>query len=212
MTSGIDLLLKYFPDLTPQQQTQFERLGPLYREWNEKINVISRKDIDQLYEHHLLHSMAIAKFIRFLPGAEILDLGTGGGLPGIPLAILFPQTRFTLIDGTRKKITVVEALSAGIEAGNITARHIRAEELKHRFDFVVTRAVASLDKLAGWSARLLKNKHAHAVPNGLIALKGGQIQREIKALPKGSYVEIYPLPDFYSEPYFEEKYIVYVQG
>jgi len=212
MDSGTDIILKYFPHLSAQQQKQFEQLAPLYREWNDKINVISRKDIDHLYEHHLLHSLAIAKLIRFKPGAEVLDLGTGGGLPGIPLAILFPDTHFTLIDGTRKKITVVEHIRAGIGATNISARHIRAEELKQRFDFVVSRAVAGLDKLVTWSDRLIKAKQIHALPNGLIALKGGRLKSEIDALPRGNYVEVYPLSDYYEEPYFMEKYVVYVQG
>ena len=211
MTSESRLLLDYFPRLTTHQQAQLEQLGPLYREWNRQINVISRRDIAQLYEHHLLHSLAIAKFIRFQPGADILDLGTGGGLPGIPLAILFPTTRFTLIDGRRKKIKVVEAVSRTIGADNIKARHIRAEDLKQHFDFVVSRAVAGLDKLHAWSTRLIKNKQLHAVPNGLITLKGGAIQSEIKTLPKGSYVEVYPLSDYFREPYFEEKYLIYVQ-
>lgn len=211
MISESRLLLDYFPRLTARQQAQFEQLGPLYREWNRQINVISRKDIDQLYEHHILHSLAIAKFIRFQSGADVLDLGTGGGLPGIPLAIFFPTTRFTLIDGRRKKIKVVDAISHAIGADNTQARHIRAEDLKQRFDFVVSRAVASLDKLHAWSTGLIRNKQRHAVPNGLIALKGGDIQSEIKTLPKGSYVEVYPLSDYFREPYFEEKSLIYVQ-
>lgn len=208
----MEIILKYFPGLTTLQIEQLQQLGPLYREWNEKINVISRKDIDNLYEHHILHALAIAKVISFRKDAEILDLGTGGGLPGIPLAILFPAARFTLIDGIRKKIRVVEAIRQALDLQNVKARHIRAEELKQRFDFVVCRAVAGLEKLIRWSQPLLKNKQRHALPNGLITLKGGDIQKEIKALPKGHYVEVYPIADFFQEDYYTEKYVIYVQG
>ncbi len=208
----MEIILKYFPGLTENQLAQLAQLEPLYREWNEKINVISRKDIDNLYAHHILHSMAIAKVIKFKAGAEILDLGTGGGLPGIPLAILFPQTHFTLIDSTRKKILVVEEVSRAIGLANVQARHIRAEEVKQRFDFVVSRAVASLDKLVGWSFPLIKQKQQHALPNGLIALKGGDVKAEIKALPRGSYTEIFPLPEFFAEEYYLEKFAIYAQA
>ena len=207
----MEILLKYFPQLTEQQQQQLVKLGTLYHEWNQKINVISRKDIDNLYAHHILHSLGIARLIHFAPGAEILDLGTGGGLPGIPLAIFFPQTKFTLIDGTRKKITVVEEIVGALELGNVSARHIRAEELKHKFDFVTCRAVASLDKLVDWSFPLIKRAQQHALPNGLIALKGGDVKSEIKALPRSAYSEVYPLSDFFDEEYYQEKYIIYVQ-
>lgn len=207
----MESILKYFPDLTEKQIEQFRQLGPLYREWNEKINVISRKDIDNLYEHHVLHSLAIAKVITFKPKARILDLGTGGGFPGIPLAILFPETLFTLIDGTRKKITVVTEVAQAIGLDNVTARHIRVEEFKGRFDFVVTRAVAKLEKLVPWSFRLIKEKQQHALPNGLLALKGGNIKEEIQSLDRGAYTETFPLSDFFDLSYFQEKYVVYVQ-
>jgi 16S rRNA (guanine527-N7)-methyltransferase len=201
----------YFPELTENQKAQLAQLGPLYREWNQKINVISRKDIENIYDHHILHSMAIAKIIHFLPGAKVLDLGTGGGLPGIPLAILFPETQFTLIDGTRKKITVVSEIAEALKLENVTARHIRAEELKMKFDFVVCRAVASLDKLVEWSFRLISDQQKHILPNGLITLKGGDLRAEIKSLGRGSYAEAYPLKDFYIEEYYEEKSAIYVQ-
>ena len=207
----MEILLKYFPQLTEQQQQQLAQLGALYKEWNEKINVISRKDIDNVYDHHILHSLGITRLIHFAPGAEILDLGTGGGLPGIPLAIFFPKTKFTLIDGTRKKILVAEEIIGALELANVKARHIRAEELKQKFDFVVCRAVASLDKLAAWSFPLIKRPQQHALPNGLITLKGGDIRAEIKALPRGSYTERYALSDFFEEAYYQEKYIIYVQ-
>lgn len=207
----MDSINRYFPDLSEQQLDQFRQLGPLYREWNDKINVISRKDIDNLYEHHVLHSLSIAMVVKFKPKARILDLGTGGGFPGIPLAIMFPETSFTLIDGTRKKITVVKEVAQAIGLTNVNARHIRVEELKGQFDFVVTRAVAKLEKLVPWSFRLIKEKQQHALPNGLLALKGGNMQEEISALGRGSYTEVFPLTDFFDIPYFEEKSIVYAQ-
>ncbi len=208
----MNLLLKYFPNLTETQLRQFEQLPDLYRAWNDKINVISRKDIDNIVERHILHALAIAKVVTFVPGAEILDLGTGGGFPGIPLAILFPKTRFTLIDGTGKKIKVVNEVIEAIGLENAKAKHSRSEEIKHHFDFVVCRAVASLDKLINWSFRLLKKKQSHAIPNGLITLKGGNIQSEIRALPRKEYIEIYPVSKYFEEEYFEEKCVVYVQG
>jgi 16S rRNA (guanine527-N7)-methyltransferase len=208
----MELIKAYFPNLTESQLSQLSRLGELYQEWNQKINVISRKDIDHVFPHHILHSMAIAKVMHFVPGSEILDLGTGGGLPGIPLAILFPETRFLLVDGTRKKIGVVQAIIEDLGLTNVKARHIRAEYLKHKFDFVICRAVASLDKLAEWSMPLIKHKQQHAMPNGLLTLKGGDISKEAKALGRHAYVESFPLTDFFDEAYFEEKYVVYVQG
>lgn len=211
-SNSLDLLHKYFSGLSSRQTQQLEQLGPLYREWNQKINVISRKDIDNLYVHHILHAMAIAKVVDFAPGASVLDLGTGGGLPGIPLAILFPETQFLLIDGTRKKLKVVDAIREATGLENVKTRHIRAEELRQRFDFVVCRAVARLDKLVEWSLRLLHDKQQHALPNGLITLKGGNIQPELRSLPGGHYVEVFPLSDFYEEEYYQEKYAIYVQG
>lgn len=202
----------YFPNLSPVQRQQLIQLGPLYQEWNQKINVISRKDIENVYPHHILHAMAIAKLVSFVPGASILDLGTGGGLPGIPLAILFPDTHFRLIDGTRKKIMVVQELVDALELKNVKAQHIRAEELREKFDFVICRAVASLDKLVAWSMPLIKKKQQHGLPNGLITLKGGNLSSELKSLGRGAYAEPFPLSGFFDEPYFEEKYAVYVQG
>jgi 16S rRNA (guanine527-N7)-methyltransferase len=208
----MDIIKKYFPQLSPTQIQQFEQLQPLYRDWNQKINVISRKDIDNLYERHVLHSLAIAKLYTFLPGAEVLDLGTGGGFPGIPLAIFFPETQFTLIDGTGKKIRVVEEVKTALGLTNVHTKQIRAEELKQHFDFVVSRAVTQLDQLINWSFRLLKKKQQHATPNGLIALKGGNVHAEIKALPRKEYVEVDPISNLFEEDYFKEKYVVYVQG
>ncbi len=191
---------------------QLGQLKELYAEWNSKINVISRKDMDNFYERHVLHSLAITEFVTFLPGAQVLDLGTGGGFPGIPLAILFPETEFTLIDGTLKKIKVVKEIAEALQLQNITAQQKRVEEWKgHKFDFVVTRAVAPLLKLYYWSVPIIKKQHFHATPNGIIALKGGDLIDEIKELPKKSYAELIPI-DFYEEAFFETKAIVYVQG
>jgi 16S rRNA (guanine527-N7)-methyltransferase len=210
------LLDKYFPNLDAEQRALFERLVPLYTEWNAKINVISRQDIENLEERHILHSLAIAKIIQFKPEANVLDLGTGGGFPGIPLAIFFPETKFTLVDGTGKKIRVVQEVADALGLKNVTALHARAEELKMngQFDFVLSRGVATLDKLLIWSQRLLKKKHLHAYPNGIIALKGGDLRAEIAALPgKGdTYTEVFPLREFFREEFFDEKFAVYVQG
>jgi 16S rRNA (guanine527-N7)-methyltransferase len=208
----IEHITQYFPKLDATQLQQLEQLGSLYREWNEKINLISRKDIDALYEHHILHSLGIAKVIQFKPGADIMDLGTGGGLPGIPLAIVFPETRFLMVDGTGKKITATQGIIDSLGLKNAEARHIRAEEVKQQFDFVVCRAVASLDKLAMWSFPLLKKKEQHGLPNGLITLKGGKLKEEIELLPKGTYTQLYPLTKYFKDPYYEEKYAVYVQA
>ena len=207
----MEQILSYFPNLNETQQQQFQQLEALYKDWNQKINVISRKDIDNLYERHVLHSLAIPPIVRFRSGADILDLGTGGGFPGIPLAIFYPEVNFTLIDGTRKKIHVVQEITNALGLQNVTAKQIRAEELKGKFDFVVTRAVARLDKLIQWSQRLIRSKERHAIPNGILALKGGDIKTEIKEIPKGNYVEIYPINDFFTEEAFIDKYVIYVQ-
>ncbi|MFK8101359.1 MAG: 16S rRNA (guanine(527)-N(7))-methyltransferase RsmG [Saprospiraceae bacterium] len=208
----MEIIRKYFPNLTQAQFDQLAQLGALYREWNEKINVISRKDIDNLYERHVLHALAIYKVVQFLPKAEILDIGTGGGFPGIPLAIVMPEVSFTLIDGTRKKITVVQEIKTALGLKNVIAKQIRAEEVKHHFDFVVCRAVASLDKLCNWSFPLIKNKQKHPLPNGLLTLKGGDVSEEIKARKNREYIEQYPLAGFFEEEFFETKQLIYVQG
>lgn len=208
----MEVILKYFPSLTEVQQKQFAALFELYKDWNEKINLISRKDIDALYLHHVLHSLAIAKFIRFQPDAKILDLGTGGGFPGIPLAIMFPETQFILTDSIGKKIKVVNDLIEQLELENVITYARRAEELKLSVDFVVTRAVANLKDLTLWSMPLISKKSVHAIPNGLIALKGPAFKEERKELPKKDYVENYAISKWFSDSYFEEKYLVYVQG
>jgi 16S rRNA (guanine527-N7)-methyltransferase len=215
----MEIIEKYFPNLTEIQIDQFRRLVPLYLEWNEKINVISRKDLDNLYERHILHSLAIAKIVNFKSGAELLDLGTGGGIPGIPLAILLPEVNFTLVDGTGKKITVVKEIAAALDLKNIQAFHARAEDLKmlNTFDFIITRGVAPLADLWQWSRRLLAKKHQHAMPNGILALKGGDLKAELSALPGGLKIagkttEVFPIQKIFREPIFEEKWVVYVQG
>lgn len=188
-------------------------MGALYEDWNAKINLISRKDIANLYEKHILHALAMVNVMQFKAGAHILDLGTGGGLPGIPLAIFYPNTKFTLIDGTGKKIMVVQDIAEKLGLENVSALHCRAEDLKNqKFDFVVSRAVAELGQLLLWSNRLLSKQHKHVLPNGLLAYKGGNVRPELAALPKGEYYEIFPLRKYFPESYYEEKCIVYLQG
>jgi len=206
------IIHKYFTDLSPEQDKQFAALGPLYQEWNEKINVVSRKDIEHIYLHHILHSLAIAAFVQFDPEANVLDLGTGGGFPGIPLAILFPETQFMLVDGTGKKIRVVQEIADAIGLKNLEAKQQRAEEIKDRkFDFVVTRAVAKTPQLWAWTEKLYTSVQRHVVPNGLIALKGGDIEAEIKSMPRGTYHDQVAISDLFEEEYFLEKSILYIQ-
>lgn len=213
MTADAQLVYQHFPELTERQREQFAQLDGLYRDWNAKINVISRKDIDNLYPNHILHSLAIAKIVRFLPGAKVLDLGTGGGFPGIPLAILFPETQFHLVDGIAKKIRVCNEVIQGLGLTNVTAEQKRAEELKKPvYDFVVTRAVAKMEKIAEWSLRLITKKQRHALPNGILALKGVGLTEEMAALPKGTYLEEYPIKDIFpGVDFYEVKAVVYLQ-
>ena len=209
----MELIHKYFSNLSEKQISQFERLLPLYKEWNQKINVISRKDIDNLYLHHVLHSLSIAKFISFKSGSKILDLGTGGGFPGIPLAIMFPEVSFHLVDSINKKLNVILAVAEEINLENVTTQHSRVEDLKGaKYDFVVTRAVAPMNKLIQWSRKHLSNKHKHIIPNGIIALKGGNLKAELKEIRKGEYYESHKVLDYFKEPFFVEKHVVYFQG
>jgi 16S rRNA (guanine527-N7)-methyltransferase len=208
----LELIKSYFSDLTEHQIDQFDQLWKLYHDWNEKINVISRKDIDNLYVNHVLHSLSIAKYISFVDGTRILDLGTGGGFPGIPLAILFPQVQFTLFDGIGKKIKVCNEVITALNLQNAHAFQKRAEESKEKHHFVVTRAVAKIDKLIEWSRKLISNQQKNRVPNGLIALKGGDIEEEMLLLPKWEYHEVVPISMYFQEKAFDEKYLVYVQG
>lgn len=214
----MDIIKKYFSDFTDIQLKQFELLEPLYKEWNEKINVISRKDIDSLYEKHVLHSLAIAAAFDFAPGSEIVDLGTGGGFPGVPLAIFFPEVKFHLVDSIGKKLKVIEAVAEGAGIKNITTQHSRVEDIKNRkFDFVVSRAVAPLKDLWRWSKPLLKTQATkrkdqddatHTFNPGLICLKGGDLNVEIQE--SGTRPRVMPLTQIFPEPFFEEKYLVYV--
>ena len=203
----MDLIHKYFNDLSPIQYRQVAALEVLYKDWNAKINVISRKDIDNFYEHHVLHSLAIAKFITFLPNAKVLDIGTGGGFPGVPLAIMFPQTNFVLVDSIGKKLKVVDDVAKQIGLNNVTTIHTRAENLNDKFDFVTSRAVTRLDVAWSWAEPLLSPVSNHGVKNGLIYLKGGDIKPE---LPNNCIIQKAPLNDMFKEPYFAEKAIVYV--
>ncbi len=206
-------LLKYFPQLSPSQVERMERLLPLYSEWNEKINVVSRKDIENMMLHHVLHSLAIVRVMPFKSGANVLDLGTGGGFPGIPLAIFYPDTQFTLVDSIGKKITVVKAIAEALELSNVQAFHKRAEEMpKLKYDFVVTRAVAEFERLIAWSRPLLRKQHIHELPNGILALKGGNLKPEISAIGRKEYIELYPIQKYFPEPFFAEKAVAYVQG
>lgn len=206
----MDIILKYFADFTPQQLEQFGQLDALYRDWNEKINVISRKDIDHLYERHVLHSLAIAAAFEFRPGMEVIDIGTGGGFPGIPLAIFFPDVRFHLADSIAKKLKVVEAVSAAIGLQNISTEHTRAEAIKNRkFDMVVSRAVAPLKDLWNWGKPLLKTKKTETgLQPGLICLKGGDLAKEIQE--SGTRPRVMEVKEVFPEPFFAEKYLLYV--
>ena len=206
----MEIVLKYFADFTPRQLDQFRTLAPLYKEWNEKINVISRKDIDALYEKHVLHSLAIAAAADLTPGLQVLDLGTGGGFPGIPLAIFFPEVHFHLVDSIGKKIKVVEAVAEGLNLTNVTTAHSRAEDVKNRkFDLVVSRAVAPLKDLWGWSKPMLKKNPPEERPSGLICLKGGDLAQEISESGcRPRLINIYKL---FPEEFFQEKYVVAVK-
>jgi 16S rRNA (guanine527-N7)-methyltransferase len=204
----MDILLKYFPNLTDKQKSQFAALYDLYLDWNSKINVISRKDIENLYIHHVLHSLGIAKVITFREGSKILDVGTGGGFPGVPLAILFPESTFLLVDSIGKKIRVATEVSNAIGLTNISFRHCRVEEEKGKFDFVVSRAVMPLGDLIKIVRKNVSQEQKNPLPNGLICLKGGELEGEISPFRK--YAEVDELKNFFEEEYFETKKVVYV--
>ncbi|MEX1193313.1 MAG: 16S rRNA (guanine(527)-N(7))-methyltransferase RsmG [Brumimicrobium sp.] len=205
----MEIIDKYFPKLSDIQRNQLAQLDSLYKEWNEQINVISRKDMEHFYERHVLHSMSISKIISFKDGTEILDVGTGGGFPGIPLAILFPNCNFHLVDSIGKKIKVVQAVIDALELKNIKATHERAENVKAQYDFVVSRAVTKMPLFLTWVRKRIKKKHKNGLPNGILYLKGGDLTEEMK--PIQTFYEYYELPDYFKEPFFETKKIVYVQ-
>ena len=204
----MDIILKYFPNLSEVQQQQFAALYELYTDWNSKINVISRKDITNLYEHHVLHSLGIAKVMQFRPETIVMDLGTGGGFPGIPLAILFPETHFHLVDSIGKKVKVATEIANAIGLKNVITRHCRAEEEKQLFDFVVSRAVMPLADLLKIIRKNIKKEQHNALPNGLICLKGGELEREV--MPVKHQTLMYDLKDYFEEEFFETKKVVYV--
>jgi len=200
-------ILKYFPNLTDIQKRQFEKLEELYQDWNAKINVISRKDIDELFTKHVLHSLAIAKIQKFEPGTYVLDVGTGGGFPGIPLAILFPETRFYLIDVILKKINVVKAVSEALELKNVKAEQIRAEKVKGDFDFIVSRAVTNMPDFVSWIKDKIKKQNKHELKNGILYLKGGDLTEELKDFPKATE---YNISEFFDNEFFETKKVVHL--
>ena len=199
--------MHYFPELTDIQKNQFQKLEELYHDWNSKINVISRKDIDELYTKHVLHSLAIAKIVKFEPESYILDVGTGGGFPGIPLAILFPETRFYLIDVILKKINVVKAVAESLELKNIKAEQIRAENVKGDYDFIVSRAVTNMPDFVTWIKDKIKKENKHKLKNGILYLKGGDLTKELKDFPKATE---YNISEFFDNEFFETKKVVHL--
>ena len=203
-----EIIQKYFPELSDEQRQQFDALDALYRDWNTKINVISRKDIDQLYEHHVLHSLAIAKMINFRPGTRILDFGTGGGFPGVPLSILFPECQFKLIDGTGKKIRVAQEVCNAIGLKNCQPTHLRGEDEKDKYDFIVSRAVMPLPDLVKLMHKNISKTQQNALPNGVICLKGGNLQAELQPFHK--IIETTEISQFFDEVWFKEKYVIYL--
>ncbi|UCE93406.1 MAG: 16S rRNA (guanine(527)-N(7))-methyltransferase RsmG [Flavobacteriaceae bacterium] len=200
-------IIENFPELSEKQLEQFSKLGDLYKEWNAKINVISRKDIDSLYLKHVLHSLGIAKVQRFLPSSKVLDVGTGGGFPGIPLAIMFPETEFVLVDSIGKKIKVVEGIAYELDLKNVTAIHGRAEKVKGEFDFIVSRAVTRMDDFVKWVRKKIARKNNHELKNGILYLKGGDLTEELKNFPSA---RLFDLHEFFYNPFFETKKVVHI--
>ncbi|PHR14907.1 MAG: 16S rRNA (guanine(527)-N(7))-methyltransferase RsmG [Aequorivita sp.] len=203
----MELILKYFPEITDTQLAQFKKLQELYEDWNLKINVVSRKDIDELYLRHVLHSLGIAKVQPFLPGSRILDVGTGGGFPGIPLAILFPEVQFHLVDSIGKKIKVVEEVVSGLQLQNVKTTNARVETVSGKYDFIVSRAVAQMETFVHWVAAKIAKKSLHERKNGILYLKGGDLAEELKYYPKAT---VFPLNDYFEEDFFETKSVVHL--
>ena len=206
----LDLILKYFPDLTQKQKHQFNQLKSLYEEWNAQINVISRKDIDELYTRHILHSLGIAKVVQFKPETSIMDVGTGGGFPGIPLAILFPESNFYLVDTIGKKIKVVNAVAQALELKNAEGVQKRAEKVKYEFDFIISRAVTYLPRFNNWIKGKFSDESFNDIPNGLLYLKGGDLLEELKE--SGKPHQSFELKNYFSEDFFETKKVIYIKG
>jgi 16S rRNA (guanine527-N7)-methyltransferase len=204
----MELILKYFPDLTTEQRDQFSRLSALYQYWNERVNVISRQDIDTLYERHVLHSLGIAKVIQFKPGTSVLDVGTGGGFPGIPLAILFPEAKFLLVDSIGKKIRVVQEIIKELGLKNVQAEQVRAERLDDEYEFVVSRAVTRMAPFVGWVRKNISRNSFHPLRNGILYLKGGDLAEELSEV--GLKTTVYALSDYFEEDFFETKKVVHV--
>ncbi|GJQ08181.1 ribosomal RNA small subunit methyltransferase G [Capnocytophaga cynodegmi] len=205
----MECINKYFNNLTEKQISQFEKLKPLYEQWNAKINVISRKDMDSFYERHVLHSLAIAKIVSFLADSEILDVGTGGGFPGVPLAILFPQTKFTLVDSIGKKIKVVEEVCKELDIKNVTSINSRAEQIDKKFDFIVSRAVTQMPEFVKWVKGKIKKSSKHLLDNGILYLKGGDLTEELASFKN---IQLYEISNFFSEEFFETKKVVYLKN
>jgi len=203
----LELIKKYFPNLTDDQYTKFEQMEGLYKDWNLKINVVSRKDIDEIYLRHVLHSLGIAKIQEFKAGAKILDVGTGGGFPGIPLAILFPETKFHLVDSIGKKMKVVNEVVEGLNLTNVKTTNARVEEISGTYDFIVSRAVAAMPTFVHWTKGKIAKKSEHELKNGILYLKGGDLSEELKDYPKAT---IYNLPDYFEEEFFDTKKVVYL--
>lgn len=204
----MELVRKYFPDLSPEQDAQLTQLGPLYQYWNQHINVIARTDIDNLYERHVLHSLAIAKVCQFVPGTRIVDVGTGGGFPGIPLAILFPEVHFHLIDSIGKKIKVVDTIAKDVGLTNVKAEQMRAEALLGPYDFMVSRAVTKAEAQVRWARSIIAQESRNDLPNGLLLLKGGDVRQELRPVKRVSYT--FPISDYFEEPFFDTKLVVYI--
>lgn len=205
----MELIAKYFPNLTSDQSEKFKKIESIYLEWNSQINVISRKDMEHFYEHHVLHSLGIAKVLQFLPGTSILDVGTGGGFPGIPLAILFPESEFLLVDSIGKKIKVVQEVAKAAGINNVKAMHTRAEDVKQKFDFVVSRAVTALPEFIKWVENNINKQNNHTLHNGILYLKGGDLDSELA--PVKNKCQIFNLSDYFDKPFFETKKVVHVR-